>query len=289
MDQPDSTVPRRQVGRCLQQLRDRGNLSMRTVSEAVGWSRQKLWRIERGLGPVRPADVRLLCAFYQAPADLVGALLVLARQAPAAGWWRADEEIPPDRLDPYPAMEAEAVRLRCYAGELLPALLRTPRYAEEVARIEHPDWSVEQRARYVQRQAARRQRILDRRTGTPRAPEFVLGETVLRRPIADAAAMSEQLARLARLADGSTVRVRVLPLAAGPHPAAAGAFTLLDFAAPGGRAGEPSVVHRAGPTGALYLDRPGDVVRHAAIWADLVRRSLSELESAALIAAFANG
>ncbi|MFB9239872.1 helix-turn-helix domain-containing protein [Plantactinospora siamensis] len=282
MDQPVSTVPRRQLGRCLQQLRDRGNLSMRAVSDAVGCSRQKLWRIERGVGPVRPTDVHRLCAYYRAPAEVTGPLLALARQAPAAGWWRADDEIPPDGLDPYPALEAEAVRLRCYAAELVPALLRTPDYAAEVLRVQRPDWPADRRARWAA-DAGRRQRILARRSGRLPPAEFILGEPVLRRPVAGATAA--QLVRLARLAQRPAVRLRVLTLRAGPHPAA-GDFTLLDFAGPPGRSG---VVHRDGPTGALYLDRPGDVARHAAIWAELVRLSLSELESAALIAAFARG
>ncbi|MFC7545563.1 helix-turn-helix domain-containing protein [Plantactinospora sp. GCM10030261] len=287
MDQSSTTVPRRQLGHCLQRLRDKGNLSVRMVSEAVGWSRQKLWRIERGAGSVRPADVRRLCELYQAPAELTASLTELARQPPGRSWWQAYPDVGPDRLDPYPMMEAEATRLRCYDAELVPVLLRTPAYTAEVLRAERPDQTGRERSRLVARDRWR-QRVLHRRGPTAPRLEFLLSEAALRRPVVDHPAMVGQLSYLVAVNELPTVRVRVLPLAAGPHPGSAcGNFTLLDFAGSGRRLGGPSVVRQEGPTGALYLDRSAEVNRYQEIWAGMAALALSERESGPFIASFA--
>jgi hypothetical protein len=54
-----STVPRRQLGRYLQQRRTEGNLSVRRVCAELGCSPQKLWRIESGLATVKVPRTRI--------------------------------------------------------------------------------------------------------------------------------------------------------------------------------------------------------------------------------------
>lgn len=285
MEQSTSTVPRRQLGRYLQQLRDRGNLSLKTVSETLDCSRQKLWRIEQGMGAVRPADVQMLCGLYHAPAELTGLLVDLARQTRVKGWWQAYEDIMPDWFEPYVMMEAEATRIRCYDTELVHGLLQTSAYMAEVIRIGWPDWSDEQRARRV---ALRRQRLLDRRGPTAPRLEFILSEAVLRRPVVDHPEMAAQLRHLVALSELPMVSLRVLPLRVGPHSASiAGTFALLDFTQPRRQDGEPSIVYQEGPTGALYLDRPVEVARYEMIWSGLTEVALPERESKPFIASFA--
>ncbi|MGW0433122.1 helix-turn-helix domain-containing protein [Micromonospora sp. NPDC003197] len=286
MKQTASGMPRRQLGRYLQRLRDEGNLSLNTVSDALDCTRQKIWRIEQGLGTVRPLDVQTLCDLYNAPPPLTAMLIDLARQGTAKGWWQAYDDIMPEWFEPYVVMESEAARIRFYDGELVHGLLQTPAYMAEVIRIGRPELTDEKRERRM-RLRQRRQRLLRRRGLTAPSLEFVLSEAVLRRPLADHVAMVEQLRHLLRLSEQENISIRVLPLWAGPHAASvAGTFALLDFPEPRMHEREPSVVYQEGPTGALYLDRPQELECYEAIWSGIAAVALDEKESRQLIASF---
>jgi transcriptional regulator with XRE-family HTH domain len=75
-----STVPRRQLGRHLRELRNRARLTVRTAADELEWSETKLWRIETGQTSLRSLDVEAMCRVYGAPADLTGALMALAKR-----------------------------------------------------------------------------------------------------------------------------------------------------------------------------------------------------------------
>ncbi|MGX7669773.1 helix-turn-helix domain-containing protein [Plantactinospora sp. DSM 117369] len=286
MDQERTTVPRRQLGRYLRRLRDEGGMTIKTAGEAIECSTVKIWRIESGLQQVRTPDVKALCDVYQAPPELTETLVSLARQT-ADGWWQAYGDAIPDWFELYVSMEEHAERIRHYDGELVPGLLQTRRYMEEVMRIGRPDWSDEDRERRVELRL-KRQRILTRTRPAAPQVDVVLSEAVLRRPLADHAAMVEQLHHLTVLNQRPNIRLRVLPLAVGPHRASTGgAFVMLTFPQPRRDRSEPPMVYQEGPTGALYLDRPKDIDAYNAIWKDLARLALPEGESNDVIRSFA--
>lgn len=282
-----STVPRRQLGRYLQQLRGEGQLSVQRVSAELTCSPQKIWRIEAGLANVKVPDVKALCEIYQASPEVARLLVDLARQGGASGWWQGYDETVPDWFEPYAMLESSADRLRHYDGELLHGLLQTVPYMTEVVRTGHPELSEEtwDRRMTLRRQ---RQRLLDRRGPTAPTLEFIINEAVLRRSIADHLAMAEQLRHLARLNERPNLTIRVLPLVAGPHAAsAAGTFALLDFPPLMRREGEPPLIYQEGATGALYLDRPEDISFYERVWRSLDGLALSAGESDELINSFA--
>ena len=59
-----STVPRRQLGRYLRELREKSGMTVRAAANTLECSFQKVWRIERGAVPVRGPDVKVLCQVY---------------------------------------------------------------------------------------------------------------------------------------------------------------------------------------------------------------------------------
>lgn len=261
-------------------------MSIKTAGEALDCSTIKIYRIETGLQAVRTLDVKTLCDVYQAPAELAETLVSLSRET-TDGWWQAYGDAVPDWFELYVSMEAAAERIRHYDGELIPGLLQTRRYMEEVMRIGRPDWSDEERELRIELRM-KRQRMLTRKL--PTAPQFdvVLSEAVLHRPLGDPAAMADQLTHLALLNERPNIRLRVLPLAAGLHRASTGgAFVMLTFPQPRREEGERPMVYQEGPTGALYLDRPADVAAYDAIWKDLARLALPEAESSEVIKSFA--
>ncbi|MEH1017626.1 helix-turn-helix transcriptional regulator [Micromonospora sp. CPCC 206060] len=277
-----SSVPRRQLGRALRGLRAEARMTLEGAAEAVRFSRQKLWRIETGREAVRGPDVRALCAMYAAPAELTGALVALAGETSARGWWHSYGDPLPHWFEVYPGLEAEACRLREYRDMLVPGLVQTREYAYAV-RWDRPDLTEAERERRIGVRL-RRQGLLRRRTPVPPRLEVVLSEAVLQRPVGSPATLVDQLHHLRDAGTLPHVSIRIVPLSAGPHfGAISGGFVLLDF--PTGHRSEPdpSVVYRESLTGALYLDQAHEVAAYEKAWASLDELALTEDESRELI------
>ncbi|GGM08436.1 helix-turn-helix domain-containing protein [Micromonospora yangpuensis] len=273
-----SSVPRRHLGRILRELRLDAGITLDAASDAIACSRQKVWRIETGLGTTRAVDVRALCDLYNTDPDLTAALVTVAAETKATGWWHAHDNPVPAWFTPYPGLENAAARIRSYQQALLPGLLRTPAYHQAVHphRPDHPEHLHEVRHPPGN--------LLTRRLPPPPRLYVVLSEAVLLRRVGEPGVMAEQLTHLLRLTELPHVAVRVLPLSAGvPEAALAGPFTMLDFT-PGRRVTpDPPVVYRASLTGDLYLDRPGEITSYERLWLAIATHALNEDISVRLI------
>ena len=97
--------------------------------------------------------------------------------------------------------------------------------------------------------------------------------------------MSAQLGRLAEVSELQNVSLRVVPFSAGLHPGLmSGPFVILRFPVNGdGRDSEPATVYVDGFTGALYLDKPGEVERYAQAFGGIWDASLDGTASRDLI------
>ncbi|MFI5492707.1 helix-turn-helix domain-containing protein [Actinoplanes sp. NPDC051859] len=278
-----STVPRRQLGRYLRRAREDAGITREAAARELEWSVQKLWRIENGAISMRAIDVRNMCELYQVERELTEALMALARETKAKGWWQSYREAIPQYFELYVGLEAAARCIHQYEPELIPGLLQTEEYVLALSHVFEPGMSEEERQKRVSIKLER-QALLKRRLPPPPELHVVLNEHAIRRPIQDHAAMSRQLRRLAEVATAeSNISVRVLPLSAGPHSAAAGAFALLDFP-DGGANPEPSTVYSEGATGAIYLDKTSEVGTYRDIWLRLNEMTLDEGQSIDLIA-----
>jgi transcriptional regulator with XRE-family HTH domain len=277
-----STVPRRQLGRALKELRLEARITLDGAADALQCSRQKVWRIETGLGAVRGLDVRAMCDLYAATPDLATALTGLATETKAKGWWHSYGDAIPEWFELYVGLEQAAARLREHDDTLVPGLLQTPAYTRGVYR-NRPNMPTEELEEVLDVRR-RRQEILVRRLPKPPRLEWVLSEAVLLRCVGDSAVMAEQLARLIDRTELPNVAIRVLPLAAGAHYGAlAGAFVVLDFPLVNRTTPDPSVVYSESVTGALYLDRPAELAVFEKIWSSLDALALDEQQSKRLI------
>ncbi len=279
-----STVPRRQLGRYLRQLREDARITVKAAADALEWSTPKIWRIENGAVSMRSLDVEAMCRVYRASPDITQALMGLARETKARGWWHSYGDAIPAWFELYVGLEAAASRLRKYESELVPGLMQTKAYATEVLGIARPGASAAEIDRGVAVRLGR-QALLTRTLPAPPQLEVVLNEAVLRRPISDRGAMAAQLSHLADMARLPNVSVRVVRFDAGLHRAAManGAFTILEF--PENK--EPPTVYYDGLTGALYLDKPDEVTTHESAWTNIQAISLNEAETLALITTIA--
>ncbi|MFG2064477.1 helix-turn-helix domain-containing protein [Micromonospora sp. NPDC048871] len=279
-----STVPRRQLGRLLRQFRNEAGVTLDAAAEALEYSRQKIWRLECGMGSVRVLDVKAMCELYGVSPEMTEAMRGLAAETKSKGWWHAYGDAVPSWFELYVGLESAASRLRGYDESLIPGILQTKDYADTLIRLGRM-MNDEERERTVEVRL-QRQALLTRRL--PAAPRLdsVLSEAVLRRRVGGPTVMSRQLDHIIRLSDLPNVSVRVLPLAAGPQPGAvAGTFMILDFpATKGGRAApEPSIVYSESLTGALYLDKPDELAAYERVWRGLDALALCEAESKDMI------
>ncbi|MFD2762933.1 helix-turn-helix domain-containing protein [Micromonospora eburnea] len=280
-----STVPRRQLGRLLRQYRTEAGVTLDAAAEALEYSRQKIWRIECGLGAVRVLDVKAMCELYGVSAELTEAMKGLAAETKSKGWWHAYGDAVPSWFELYVGLESAAARLRRYDESLIPGLLQTRQYAQAIFRLDRPQASEQDRERAVEVRLQRQSLLMRRLPAAPRVVQ-VLSEAVIRRVVGGPGAMQIQLDHLIRLSDLPNVSIRVLPMAAGPQPGAvAGSFVILDFPpTKGGRAApEPSVVYSESLTGALYLDKPDELAAYERVWKGLDALALGEAESKDMI------
>ncbi|MEH1016092.1 helix-turn-helix transcriptional regulator [Micromonospora sp. CPCC 206060] len=280
-----SSVPRRQLGRLLAQLREEALISMDAAAAELDCSRQKVWRIEKGLTSVRLPDLRAMCDLYRVPDELRSVVTGLALETKNKGWWHTYGDCVPEWFSLYANLESSATTIRRFDPQLIPGLLQSAHYITAHYRRNRPDLGIAERERAV---AARseRQRLLTRRLPAAPTLRVVLGEEALRRPVLDPAGMVTQLRHLLTLARQLPhLRLRVLPRAAWPPLVTeAGTFVILDFQPTRGRNWvEPSTVYVEGLTGALYLDRQTEVAAYERVWAGLEAAALDQEESMQLI------
>jgi hypothetical protein len=271
-----STVPRRQLGRHLRELRNKSRLTVRAAAQKLEWSEAKIWRIETGQTSLRSLDVEAMGKIYGAPADLTQALMGLAKETKSRGWWHAYGDVIPEGFDVYIGLEEAASQLSWYESELVPGLLQTQDYARAVIRAGNPGVDQDEIERRVRVRVAR-QTLLTRATA-PLAAEAILNEAVLRRPVGGAAIMAGQLRRLAEAGALPNISVRVLPFSAGLHHGLqSGPFAILRFPLNSdGTETEPPTVYVDGFTGALYLDKEKEIGRYSAAYDSIIGSSLDE-------------
>ncbi|ETA00301.1 hypothetical protein CcI6DRAFT_04305 [Frankia sp. CcI6] len=274
-----STVPRRQLGRYLRDLRNQARLTVRAAARRLEWSEAKIWRIESGLTSLRSFDVEIMCRIYGAPTDLTEALMGLAKETKARGWWHSYGDVIPAWLDLYIGLEEAASRLWCYQSELVPGLLQTEEYARTLIRAEDPDIENDEIDRRVHVRMAR-QALLTRVTDPP-VLNVVLSESILHRPVGGPKVLAQQLERIADVNRLPNVTIKVMPFSAGLHAGVtSGPFVVLRFPENGtGRAGEPPTVYVEGLTGALYLEKDREVEQYeesfSAMWESAAERDAS--------------
>ncbi len=278
-----STVPRRQLGRYLRDLRNQARLPVRAAATRFEWSEAKIWRIETGQMPMRSLDVETMCRIYGALPDVTEALVGLAKETKARGWWHSYGDVIPEDFNVYVGLEEAASRFAWYESELVPGLFQTEDYARTVIQADNPgmdDAEIEQRVHV----RIARQALLTRVTDPPTL-QVVLNEAILRRPVAGERVMMHQLEQLRELGGLPTVSLRVMPFSAGLHHGImSGPFVILRFPLNGnGQDTEPPTVYVESLTGALYLDKPREIDRYDTAFSNIWESSLDEKASEDLI------
>lgn len=247
------TVLRMVLGKRLRQLRERAGVSFEDAARAIEVTPLTVRRIEKAEVGLRIPYVRELLHTYGVPAPEINDFLTLAREANQPGWWYKYRDVLPEWFSAYVSLESEASVIRLYEPHYVPGLLQTHDYATALMRVGFPNESKEEIARRVALRI-KRQDLLAK----PDAPAVwaILDETVLRRPVGGAEVMRAQIDRLLEVLDMPKVRIQIMRFDVGAHPGAFGPFHHFRF----GFSELPDVVYTESLVGAVYVDRPDDVV-----------------------------
>ncbi|MGW5515741.1 helix-turn-helix domain-containing protein [Nocardia africana] len=278
-----STLPRRQLGRYLRELRQGSGLTIAELARRIERGATTVQRLETGTADrIRLWDVDAICQVCGADETTTEALKGLAQQGNSKSWWHQYGDLIPVNFDVYMGLESSAAKLTSFA-ELVPGLLQTAEYAHTLSRLAHPAEPDSEISRRVEMRT--RRQVLITKKAAPLPIEVILEESALHRVVGTRRVMGVQLRHLADMGTRSNISVRVLPFSAGvPLGDLTGPFIILDFDQPTSeRPVEPSVVYAEGYTGAMYFDDPEVVERYRQAHATLRKVALDEQDSRKLL------
>ncbi|MEN3609841.1 helix-turn-helix domain-containing protein [Plantactinospora sp. ZYX-F-223] len=242
------------VGAQLRRLREERGLTRAEAGEPIRASESKISRMELGRVGFKERDVLDLLSLYGVHDEQERAMLLArVREANTSSWWHPYADVTPNWFQRYLGLEATATLIRTYEVQFVPGLLQTEEYARAVVRLGHGSAREEEVARRV-RLRMERQQLLSR----PDPPMLwaVVDEAALRRPVGGRQVMRDQIEALIGIVTKlPNVKLQVIPLAAGGHAAAGGAFTILRFP----QQDLADLVYIEQLTSALYLDKREDV------------------------------
>jgi len=275
-------APRRAIAAVLKQLREEAGKNLQDVASDLLISKSKLSRLENAQGRPLPRDIRDLIRYYAIDGSaLANRLQRWVKDAQRPGWWTDfDVLLGAGGLDAHVAYEADATIERTYTLPFLPALLQTKEYATAIFRdMEHrSDEELEQLVEV----RLRRQAALRSREGLPPLQLVaVTHESTLRQTIGSRAIMRAQLDALAERPPDPQVRLYVLPFSATPVFSMTCMYAYFDYDEAGSLGQD--VVHIETHAGFLNIEDSEQVARYRSAHEALVRASLSEDDSRALI------
>lgn len=250
-----STVRRILLGAQLRRLREASGITREDAGYTIRASESKISRLELGRVSFKERDVVDLLSLYGVddPAERE-ALLSLAREANAPGWWHTYSDVLPSWFQVYIGLEGAASLIRTYEVQFVPGLLQTPDYARAVASRGEPGIPAEEVERRVSLRMTR-QRLLARSNPAPARLWAVVDEAALRRPIGGPEVMRAQIEHMIAATKQPNITLQVMPFRFGGHAGEGGAFSILRFPEPD----LPDVVYIEQLTSALYLDKREDV------------------------------
>jgi Domain of unknown function (DUF5753)/Helix-turn-helix domain len=253
------TVLRILLGAQLRRLREAAQVSREDAGYHIRASGSKISRMELGRVSFKERDVTDLLEFYGVtdPAH-TESLIQLTREANAPAWWQKFQDVVPDWFQVYVGLEEAAQLIRVYEMQFVPGLLQTEEYARAVVVQGAPGLEPEEVDRRVALRMGR-QKLLNK--DNPPRLWAIVDEAALRRPMGGRDVLVAQIERLMDAVSEPNITLQVMPFRYGGHAAEGGAFTIMRFP----EADLPDMVYMEYLTGALYLDKPDEVERYAAV------------------------
>ncbi|MGV9675682.1 helix-turn-helix domain-containing protein [Nocardia sp. NPDC003482] len=135
-----STLARRALGRQLNALREKANITRFQAARILGISPQTMTRLEDGVSLPSAKDLYMnaLCDHYGVSDEKRRMVLALAAEVRGnarngGGWWRPHIDCAPADFDPFAMLENAARRVTAWRVILLPPIVQTLDYRRAVA------------------------------------------------------------------------------------------------------------------------------------------------------------
>ena len=254
------TVRRILVGAQMRRLREAADITREDAAYVIRGSGSKISRMELGKVSFKERDiVDLLQHYGVTDEEQREAIVNLARDANAPGWWHNYDDVLPQWFETYVGLEAAASLIRTYEVQFIPGLLQTEDYARAVTIAGQPALAADEIERRVNLRSTRQELLT--RSNAARL-WAVVDEGALRRPIGGSRVMRAQLEHLLELREIKNITIQIMPFRFGGHAAEGGAFSILRFPEPE----LPDVVFVEQLVSALYLDKREQVDRYGQIF-----------------------
>lgn len=279
MSTTTATAHYRELGDQLRKRREAAGLTCDQLGKAVGWSRAKVSRIERGYTELDGVDVIFYlgaCKIWRGKAMDVMDLCHEAERKPP--YWLSWHDEVPESLKSLIFHESTADKSTTYEPQLVPGLLQTEDYAR--AMIAGERWrrsaTIDQRVRL----RMDRQHVMYGLDASPFT--FFMHEQALRQQVGSAAIMHEQLLQLVLVTAMSLVTVRVVPSSAADCWAFGRPFVMFEYDQ------HTPLVCLDNHASVLFLEDHDYVEPYQALVPAIAEFALDEGQSRALIADLAN-
>lgn len=281
---PPRTTPterQRRLGSELRRMRTAAGITADQAAGLLGLDRAKISNIETGIRTISPERLRTLaCNCDCSDPVYVEALLSMARPN-GRGWWeRYRGSLPAGVLD-IAEFEAFATRMRTVHIAHIPGLLQTSDHALELFRAvlpPLPEHEVALRLAY----RVERQQVLE----GDNPPEYVavVHEAAVRMQFGGGKVARAQLEHLLDVSERPTVRLLVIPFAAGTFPGSGQTFTFLEGPVP-----QLDTVQVDSTHGPEFLDGEAQLAKYRTHLDWMERIALSPEESRDFVRDIANG
>ncbi|MCX4663718.1 helix-turn-helix transcriptional regulator [Streptomyces uncialis] len=195
----------------LSRLRSVSGRSLAALSDLTTYDRAYLHKLETGMSSGSPEVMAALDAVYGTGRHLRDL------------WKLAQQEIHPDKYKRFMERERQATSRHQYAFGILPGLLQTKGYMQELFESQRSQ-AEKARSRHITVRLARQAMV---RGDNPQHYRVILDESVLHRQTKDKQVWQDQLAALVDAAEAPHIRIQVLPFSAGLHGLLGESLTLL--------------------------------------------------------------
>ncbi|MFD8656510.1 helix-turn-helix domain-containing protein [Streptomyces mirabilis] len=228
------TIRSKILGRRLAKAREAAGLTIEQVAAETSVSAATVYRQESGHVAVKPTMIPFFTKLYGIDDEAVAAQWTeWARQAKTKGPWAASGSTVGPSYRDYAEAEDMARELRTWQLGVVPGLLQTRRYSEEIIKAaatvrpgQVPSEDEEIAALVNLREI--RKAILERKS--PPRIWAVIGEAAILTPpsVTDKDAHKEQIQHLLNLGE-TKATIQVLPMATGVHGGLSGSFSIITF------------------------------------------------------------
>jgi transcriptional regulator with XRE-family HTH domain len=273
-------VARRRLRRALRRLREASSMTQGDVARQLEWSLSKVNRIEIGDVTVSTTDLQALLRLFKVADE--SEREALARQCRAArrrSWWddpRYRTQLTPGTIELL-QFQGDARKIYSFHSTLMPGIVQTREYAEQVLAFWADELSVQEREARLEVRMRWWSHVFDR----PDPPEcvLVLDEAIVSREVGGPKVMIEQLRALQRSGQEPNVEVRILPLSDAAFMAAYAPFIVVELG------DNDAVLYRETHLADEVTDSPVVVERYQRFVAQVLSKSLGVDASARVIEA----